>query len=492
MTHEEALKKANDLADRHGLEGVQRTELIEKVLPQFLQRESAPDSPTIDDALAADVTVRKKDIEPESLPFTLKQAPDPDVDLNSAYRFPTDGLPPRFLDFCHHVADRCNVPDECVILPAMMVAGCVMGPYVSSKIDGLHNCANLYGMIVGDSTAGKSAPLKVLMAPVKALDSRLVEEYNARRESWNAANAKNVNAAGKPKKTQIICAAETDAARFDFLVGNPRGGIAFYNEGEEYFESLGGKFSKRAIATANNVFDNEEIKHDTAGGEQVKKSEKPFLTVLGGIQPDNLKEHLKPNYFSSGLFNRFIFIPLESDNFLKRHGEIDGYQIEYWSRLLESLKEFGNVQRTFGLMDEQSYFAGLADMRKTGLKIKDDGSRRNRDIRAMTAKSLYHVHRFALIAHVLNIAENGFNNPYSGISSDTVRWAFSTIPYIVAQKTKIYDMAKGAYKPPTDKQIAQMMWDWSARKGIKLNQSALAEVMGIKRSNLNAYLKEIR
>lgn len=189
---------------------------------------------------------------------------------NISSALPTFGLPAKFIDYCKHVANRRNVPNEVTLMAALTVAGAAAGSFVESDIAGFKNKPGLMTLIVAPSAAGKSQPLRDIMKPLFAIDGELLSTYKSKLEAWRSENAKASNPAPRPEKTQILCAAATDAARIEFVCDNPRGGILYNDELRAFFKSLSGKFNEQAVEHILEISNFNPIKRDTKGEDVIK------------------------------------------------------------------------------------------------------------------------------------------------------------------------------------------------------------------------------
>lgn len=414
---------------------------------------------------------------------------------NSSATLPTFGLPIKFVEYCKHVADRRNVPNEVTLMAALTTAGAAVGSYVESNIVGYKNKAALMTMIIAPSAAGKSQPLRDIMRPLFAIDAELLSAYKDKLTAWRNENAKVSNPTSRPDKTQMICAAATDAARIEFVCDNPRGGILYNDELRAFFKSLSGKFNEQAVEHILEISNFNPIKRDTKGEDVIKVCNDSFLAVLGGVQTDLIHETIKPEFIANGLLHRFSIVMFEASGFPKIGDGIDLSQTTYWSNTVKSLRGLGNIKWEFS-PNAEGRAAFETEYEKLCASFNpdpEDGAAYNNFMHAAFAKVMYAVHQLTLIAHLLKIVDASPEYPYThpDIEADTIRWAFACAPYLIAQKMNAYNLIVGKPKPRTDEEIIRELASMMARKGKKLNRSKLAEAVGIDRANISRYTKGI-
>lgn len=423
----------------------------------------------------------------------FNRAPEVTETANAYLSLPTDGLPERFVDYCRHVAERRNVPTEMVLLSAMAAAGAVCGNYVKLHLGGYVNNAALQVLIIAPSGAGKSQPLSDVLRPLERIDAELIDDYRRNVEAWTTTNAKSSNPSPKPKRTQLLPRGETDAALRAFCIDNERGGLYFGDEIRSFFKSLGTKYNLNGCSKMIEAFDGKSVKIDVAG-DVLKQSPESFLGLLGGLQPALLPRTLTSEHFDSGLTFRFIpfsFEQLDSDEVPQ---DLDSVQVEWWNSTVRSLRSIGNIKWQFEASPQAvAVYAQLYQDHRNSYKNGTEACADFEEYRRTAhSKTLIHIHKFILIAHLLQIVTDYAAYPHSHplVQPETIRWAFSAADFLLDEKMKLYAAVLGIKptKPPTDAEVVRQVGAMMNRKNRQLNQSALAEVLGIDRANISRYL----
>ncbi len=405
---------------------------------------------------------------------------------------PTDGLPKRFVEYCQHIAECRNVPLEVTLLSALTVAGAAIGGWVKLRMGAYVNNASLQTLIVASSTAGKSAPLDDIVEPLKVIDRELIKSYKAEKAKWDAENKTASNPSKKPKRTQFLPKGETDAAIRAFVMDNERGGLYYADEMMSFFKSLGTRNNVNGCQRLIEIINGSGVKIDLKTEDLDVKNES-FLAMLGGLQPELLPNTFKEEHIASGLLPRLSCVTFSKLPYRQKRIP-DTAQATYWDRTVNSLRLFGNTKWTFTLTDEATQVFNEEDYKfNTSNTDNPELSKRENWYREIAwSKTAVTVYRMVLIAHVLRTIDNHPDNSFGhySVEADIVRWAFSCVPYLVRQKMQVFKDISGQEKPRSDREVIREFAAMVRRKGREVNQTALAEVTGIARNNINAYLNK--
>lgn len=427
-----------------------------------------------------------------SLLANFKQAATPTENANKDCHLPLDGLPKKFREIVEAIADAHNVPTDVTLMSALTIAGAALGANVTSQIGSHKNHACLWTMIVAKSSAGKTAPMRELMKPLQELDNRMVEDYRKTLEAWKSQESKrksDVEGTPKPKKKQIVCVKATGAARMELLANNERGVILFSDELRGFIRSLnnfGGTGEEEELLS---IFSSEPIKSDTVGDEYVRVCNKPFMPILGGMQPGMLRNTFSKEHVISGFMNRFAVVQYERKRAAGIGRAVEPHICQQWNRIIESLRGLGNIVWDFKAtaearqLYEQTYLR-ICDMSEQVEADRDEDYNEYKE--SALQKISYFVARMALIIHVLKIVESAPQYPFAhpDIDIDTMRLACDCVPYFATMQMRAYEFWAGATakKPLSQKEVVLAVAELCRRKEKELNQSALADLIGANRS----------
>lgn len=436
--------------------------------------------------------MEENNINNENLLAQFKHTEATTDDANKNYHLPMEGLPKKFREVVEAIATAHNVPTEVTLMSALTIAGTALGAHVTSQIGSHKNHACLWTMIVAKSSAGKTAPMRELMQPLQEIDNKLISDYRDSLESWKTQESKrksDVEGTPKPKKRQLVCNRATGAARMELLANNERGIILFADELRQFIKSLnafGGSGEEEELLS---IYSSEPIKSDTIGDDFIRQCSKPFMPILGGMQPGMLRNTFSKEHVISGFMNRFTVVQYERKRAAGIGRAVDSHICNQWKNIITSLRGLGNIVCNFEAtaeakrLYEQTYL-NICDMSEKIESNRDDEYNEYKE--SALQKISYFVARIALIVHVLKIVENNPDYPYAHpqIDIDTMRLACDCVPYFATMQMRAYECWAGATakKPLSQKEVVLAVADLCRRKEKELNQSALADLIGANRS----------
>lgn len=428
----------------------------------------------------------------------FNEAPAPSENANIGNTMTFSALPEDFRNLIEHIAKQRCVTQEVVGLTMLSIVGGIAGANAVIKMGGRTNRGNLYTMVVAPSGSGKSAPMEDLMQPVFAIDKELVDQYRDELAKWKEANKGNKQPTEKPKKNGIVGAYHTDASRCEMLYANQRGVIEFHDELTGLFRSVTGKYNESTESHLIGAYNNISIKCQTKTEDTIYNIATPCLSILGGIQPALLKEVIKPSFIHSGFLQRFIAVSFDGDDY--DEDLCDGVSpvlLQWWDSIVHRIYRVYSTAVTYEPTPDVAavYEEEYRKYRKACKGISKDtpeGEYRWN----IQRKALYTVHRLCLLATLLrNINAIPAGAPYNvmPIEADTIRWAFSCVPYIVSEQMKIYQMICGEQAPKrkTDREFVREVTMFVKNRRPNITQKELADFFGMHKQNIHKYVSDI-
>lgn len=255
--------------------------------------------------------------------------------------FPLDVLPGRFREVVEAMAQSTNTPPEWAAMGALtIVAGTAARRMRVQVTENYLEPMALYTLLIGESGTGKSPLVDMLLAPVREIESRSIEDAepeiaDAETEKKiadrrlailrdRAANTKDddefkrliehirslqadLRAVVVPPRPCLICDNVTSERLRTDLAEQGRLILASA-EGGDQLAVMSGRYSTRPNFDVLLNGDSEDFLDVRRMGRQ-ERVERPALTVLLGIQPRVLGTLAAvPGVVDRGLLNRFFFV----------------------------------------------------------------------------------------------------------------------------------------------------------------------------------------
>ena len=222
--------------------------------------------------------------------------------LHKELSLPIYGLPPGIQETIKQVARCYSCSTDYAFAGVLSAVGTAVGKTACLKWEGYTNFPCYWSLCVGNTTEGKTQAVKWLMAPIW---ERHFEKVRAAKKE-RAEQAEN----GTPFRTiedAIIISDHTPESLYKDLANNPRGLVLYRDELSGMFADFGRYSKSGEVSNLLSIWDSS----DFAVSRKTQESycvEKPFLGMVGGIQPDKLAEVFSdPKYKGNGLFQRFLW-----------------------------------------------------------------------------------------------------------------------------------------------------------------------------------------
>ncbi len=236
--------------------------------------------------------------------------------------FPVEALPPACRRFAEEAARAIGCPVDLVAVPmlALLAAGVGNSRVVELK-RGWTESATLFLAVVQPPGGKKTPAAKAALSPVWKRQVDLKREYREEREAYEEehrrweAERKEATRSGKeapppprePVMVRTVVEDVTVEALAVVLDANPRGVLVYRDELTAWINSMdmykGGRGSDRQVWLS--LWSNSPMSVDRKGKPEPMIIERPWVSVVGSIQPKVLSEI--SNDREDGLLDRFLF-----------------------------------------------------------------------------------------------------------------------------------------------------------------------------------------
>lgn len=356
------------------------------------------------------------------------------ISFNAELSPPLYGLPPIMQRIVREVSGKRQAAVDFALGPALGAASIAIGSRIVLDAYGYRNRLNLWIMMIGRSTANKSAPMKNVYAPLYRINNRLFDEYSAKVEAVKSERASG-NDKPLPKTSQILIEDSTPEARNQALEDNPHG---LLNSREELTATIGdiGRYGSSGELSALLSLRDCTPFTTNRKGEGLKVIKAPFYSWVSGIQPGMLKPTFdNPKFMSMGFLNRFIVLypselPKRTARKCREDVTVDTAAIEAWESLINDT--YNNVVPSTITASESAIDVYCRFVENS---FRADEASVTDYEASIWGKLRIYVLQLAGIACVMNAVEQG-SQP-SVVSAEQMSWAVDMAYYSQASQLRM-------------------------------------------------------
>jgi len=427
---------------------------------------------------------------------------------------PVDGLPSPVREYIGAVCDVYHTPREFVTAAVLATAATAVGKRIRVVVGPYSNRLVLWFVLVARSGSNKSYPMKMVTAPLRAIDKRLYEEY-LQRVKKHYATPKSRRPDFEPRCRGIVVDDCTDERRNEILFLNSehawdsdetvleqdmnRGAIGIYPELKGMFDSMG-QYTGSAQASISRLlrmFDSEDIKVDRKGSCSMLIHE-PVYNILGDLQTGMLQATFGSEQFGqSGLNQRFLFCVADDIEYPDFSTERLGAQYaEGWRDMVERLysgvaySPAGAPLRLFNAQDDRVVLSADAMRLYEGYynRLQRMKARSGNYGSSVYAKLQIQVVRLAGTVHALEVAqEAGMRIDPGTLHARTMEYAVRCMDYFEAMAFRVYDELQA--RPTGDKEPKLQRVRRALEQDPTLSVREIAALTGIPKSSVQDYIK---
>ena len=385
---------------------------------------------------------------------------------------PMDGINLRIRKYIEHTAGVLRAPTNFVFGEVVTIFGALLGKKVTVCDGAYRNRCNLFSAIVGVASGAKTPTINYCMKPVSRMEKRNYDDFVCK---FKTAKAKEEELPEYNK--QMIVSNETIENLYRVLYNVkdfPNGLLMHQDELLNFFGGNAKKYSDgNIISDFLTLFDAlSTLRVGRVRLELPLIIDKPFLTILGGIQKKRIPE-LFAGQEHNGFFSRWLFWLPNQDSALI--DDRDTKPDQEWEDMVDraTSSQLENIQLSF---EDVGFVRQLDDeYRRLRDRLEDVGED---ELSETIMKQGYVIRRLAAIFHSLNSLSEGYL-PQEVIRTETVEYASRVVEHLfcnscIAQRI-IEDQRK---KPISTKDAIITLAQNCERNGTKINQSMLSAALG--------------
>ena len=408
----------------------------------------------------------------KGLHITVDALSNPNSDKGG---LPIDGLTEHLQRLIRNVAEALQSPEDYVTGSMFTVASAAMGNKFRLITDN-EDVPMLWTILVGDSGVGKSQPITTIAKPLMDEQRERLEGYRSAVRAWRQAKDET---APKPVFPQLFVSDITPESLYKCMADNPNGLIQYSDEIMSFIGDFG-RYNKSG----------EESKYlSTWSGKPItinRKSEepfmveRPFLSVIGGIQPNLLGELFTKRRSVSGFAQRLLFVYPSTIKRKVYSSDNVKPDISVWADVCRRLMQAPETTLT---LTPEAYrlYNDYRNSLSQRMDVEDDA------IKALFAKLRIYVARWVIVAHVL-----GDNAASAQVSEKDMEYSIRCLNYFEDCWRRVYKMSgAGVRKPPSATETIQYFWQYAKKRNPQLTEQQLADAFGGSRQQVHNAISSI-
>ncbi|WP_022851529.1 YfjI family protein [Limisalsivibrio acetivorans] len=391
-------------------------------------------------------------------------------------------LPKAYRDFIVDVSYRLQVPLEYIAVPLITLTGSLIGRELKvipkRKDTSWKVVPNLWGIVVGDPSTKKSPALTAaLNRPIRYLENEISKHYSEKYENERDAintvikglevkkckattiqEARNItmeirkhkeNLSSIPSKRQLKINDVTAEALMELLSENPQGLLYYRDEISALLDSLNKKGYEQKKTILLESWNGDSPYHDHRIGRKSIKVEHACLSIVGGIQPEVLIQHISESLRkkgNDGFIQRFqlMVYPDTAERKYTDESNNDKAQETVYS-ILNKLT-FLDYRSIFDSLESKSGNDNIIRFNSEAQKVFEDWDKEliARTVEMDSCMLGQHISKYesllpslALIFHLTDICSENFEK---NISVESLKLAIQWCEYLESHAMRLYDI----------------------------------------------------
>ena len=403
-----------------------------------------------------------------------------DLDVREAM-LPIDGLSTQAQGIINAVAGTFQCSSDMVVAGMFTVVGTAVGKRLVIDDGKYQNYPCLWICNIAPSGSNKSTPMRFLLQPLKDRDAY---NYGIYREELKLYKAAGDNKADKPVFNQFLVSDSTPEARNQVLSVNPNGVLLYRDELKGMIDDFGRYNRSGELSQLLSIFDSDNIIVNRKSDDTLL-IEKPFMSILGSIQPSVLQETFGNELMmGNGFVQRWLFCFPDSVPPAMYGDEIMPSSITNdWRSFIYNL-----LMYDFNVEGGKLYLRGEAKdvyiryyNKLQLMKVEADDY-----MSAVYSKLQIYVIRWAGITHILG------NNPSSiDISPGEMEYSCRCMDYFMGCAEKVYQILRSGKNRPEAKPMGkEQMIANVYHLTNPVSQSAVAEALSVSKQFISKCIKK--
>jgi len=405
--------------------------------------------------------------------------PIPPSSGDAPMEFPIVALPTKLGEYVRTVSESLACPLDFPATAILGAASVAIGTTRALRVkQSWAESPRIYLAIIAEPGSAKTPAQNAVMRPVLQKQADLYAEYLKAKKDFAAGTETDGKPPEKPHYKHLLTTDATIEALAKILQYNRRGIIYYADEITGWARSMGqykaGKGNDRQFWLKAWSGEQHSVDRVKDGGEPAF-IESPFITVLGGIQPDMMSELSDPNGRQDGFLHRLLFsFPESRPMALWTEASPDEHASEVWGEVVKNLfKCMADKIRVPGTHDSYKYVPRPLELTPAGKELFvawydvhiqetwEEGFPPS--LMGPWSKFRSYAIRLILIAHMLQVACLETDRE-SHVEDEAVARGLMLVEYFKAHARRVY---ANLSKDPKNKKLEEIFtWVKNKRGGI--------------------------
>ena len=399
-----------------------------------------------------------------------------------ALQFPIELFPKAFQEIARDCETSGGFPVSFTASSMLLAVATAIGNSRSLSCPiGIASTCSLFMALLGGPGAVKTPSMAFAMQPLRERDDDTLSEYALRLKEYRA-SLRAGEPLDKPTPRQLITDDITIESLALVLTNNPNGVCVYNDELNGWFASFdkyrkGGGDVNRWLS----LYSGQSYTINRKSADDVIHVKKPFVCVLGSIQPEVLVKTFSGEMKENGMFQRILFVPNSSEDkplIWSDNDDLPSTRDTDWKRFITRALGYSEEYREYKLdKDAWTYLCSWQKSKEEELNADGDTSR----VEIFRKSQIYAIRFCILFKVIFEIA--GGKEPTDIVENIDAFRATELANYFYQISCDTYDfVTSGGY----DDGASRFLMLYDQLPGVFTTQMALslADAMSIPRSTL--------
>jgi len=375
-----------------------------------------------------------------------------DENIRSKLNVIIEKLPDTFKNLIEEGFMHKRVPKEYTLSSILYSVSSAIGKHFYIDELGYKNYCNAYFIIVGSRGDAKSEAINLARKPITEFDNKMYEDY--KRELEYAREDE------KPIRKQILIQNSTIEKAHEIHYNNYNGIGIYYDEVRPIIQKMNSLNSRDGIewealfleSFTNNVID---VSRKTSDSFRIEKG---YLTFIGGIQNQFLKDLFSDSLVASGFVDRLLFTTCITSNHKISFGNVSTEVLEEFNLAITRLLEYKqqSEKKNESIKERRLLFTdqALKKLHQYSQFLLDSKLGAQPPLKEYYSKLMIYIHKFCILCFLMRNAKEGtFKCKIEIIDVD---FAILFIEFYILNFKKVISLQKTKEKEPTPLEVINL------------------------------------